>query len=384
MALVPARGGSKGIPGKNIRSFAGKPLLYWVCRAAEDCAAIDATYVSTDDPAIADTARALGLSKVRVVERAPDTATDTASTESAMLDFADRVEFDRIALLQATSPLLTAADLDAGLAHLDAGFDSALSVVRQRRFRWRRDGGAGAPENYDPLARPRRQDFDGFLVENGAFYATSRAILLRDRCRLGGRVALVEMPEESYFELDDETDWRILEGLFARRRRGGALADRLARIRLVATDVDGCLTDSGMYYGPDGEALKKFSTRDGKGFDLLHRAGFQTAIITAESTASAVRRAEKLRVPEAHIGIQDKVACMEEIRARLGLAWEEIAYLGDDLGDLDLLRAAGVAACPADAVGAVADACDIRLRARGGSGAFREFADMVIAAAGRP
>ncbi len=384
VAIVPARGGSKGIPGKNVRPFCGKPLLYWVCRAAQDCAAIDAVYVSTDNDEIAAVARGLGLDKVRVIDRAPETATDTASTESVLLDFAARVDFTHLLLLQATSPLLTSPELDAAAARLAAGAcDSVFSAVRQKRFRWTVDeSGAAHPENYDPLTRPRRQDHDGFLVENGAFYLTSRERLLASGCRMSGRTEIVEMPEETYFELDDLTDWTIMEGLMRRREqaRHGALRERMRKIRLVASDVDGCLTDSGMYYAEHGEEIKKFNTRDGLGFRLLREAGYQTAIITLENTALMQRRAAKMGVEELHQSASDKVAVMAGILRRYGLDWSEVAYLGDDRGDLALLAQVGVSACPADAIVEARETVDLVLQSPGGAGAFREFAEQILSA----
>jgi len=383
VALVPARGGSKGIPGKNIRPFCGEPLLYWVCRAAEECGAIAETYVATDDESIAAAVRGLGLSKVRVIERAPDTATDTASTESVLLDFAKRVDFTHLALLQATSPLLTSGELSQGCTRLiTGGCDSVFSAVRQKRFRWtEQPDGSAAPENYDPLRRPRRQDYEGFLVENGAFYITSREKLLESGCRMSGRIEAIEMPEDTYFELDDLFDWTIMEGLMRRREQiaRGGLRERLRGVRLAASDVDGCLTDSGMYYGEQGDELKKFSTRDGMGFRLLREAGFDTAIITLENTELMKRRAAKMQVAELHQGAEDKVGVMTRLLEGRDYGWEHVAYLGDDLGDLELLKRVGVSACPSDAIPAVRDAVDIVLSTPGGRGAFREFAEMILA-----
>lgn len=383
VALVPARGGSKGIPNKNIRSFCSQPLLYWVCKAAQDCAAVDAIYVSTDSAEIAEVARGLGLSKLHVVERAPETATDTASTESAMLDFCGRVQFDHVALLQATSPLLTATELQQGCERVLSGVcDSVLSVVRQKRFHWSLAAtGVATPLNYDPAARPRRQDHEGTLVENGAFYITSRAGLLESGCRLNGRMGVVEMPEESYFEIDEASDWAIAEGLLrARMQQPDALREKMQRIRLVASDVDGCLTDSGMYYSESGDELKKFNTRDGLAFRRLREAGLHTAILTLENTMLMRRRATKIGVEDLYQGCSDKVAAMQELLDRHGVAWEEVAYLGDDLGDLELLKRVGLSACPADAMPAIREVALLRVGRRGGEGAFRDLADAILAA----
>jgi N-acylneuraminate cytidylyltransferase len=167
---------------------------------------------------------AYGSERVTVVSRSPETATDTASTESAMIEFALNHEFEYMVLIQATSPLLSSEDLKSGLLQYrikDA--DSLLSVVRQRRFIWQPgEDGFVFPENYDPLIRPRRQEFNGFLVENGAFYICSRRLLLDTGSRLAGRITAYIMPEDTYHELDEPTDWPIVERLIkcrAMRRR---------------------------------------------------------------------------------------------------------------------------------------------------------------------
>ena len=299
-----------------------------------------------------------------------------------LLDFAGRVDFTHLALLQATSPLLTSDDLQRGCAAFaEGGTDSVFSAVRQKRFRWSRsDDGSATPDNYDPRNRPRRQDAEGFLVENGAFYITSRESLLESQCRMSGRTVAVEMPEDTYFELDDLFDWTIMEGLMRRRQQlqRGDWRERLPGLRLVASDVDGCLTDSGMYYSEQGDELKKFSTRDGMGFRLLQEAGFDTAIITLENTELMARRAKKLKIEELHQAAEDKVGVMDGILSNKDYGLEQVAYLGDDLGDVELLKRVGVSACPSDAIPAVRDAVDIVLQTPGGSGAFREFSEMIL------
>lgn len=213
VALVPARGGSRGIPGKNIRPLAGRPLIHWVLDALVSVPQIDAIYVSSDSEPIRRSALEFQSQRVYAIERAQNTATDTASTESVMLDFCERVSFDQIILVQATSPLLEAGHIQAGLTAMTQGYDSVLSVVRQHRFMWEDDPLGARALNYDPSKRPRRQDWAGVLVENGAFYITSRERLMSSRCRLSGKIGLVEMPERTYTELDTETDWGIVERL---------------------------------------------------------------------------------------------------------------------------------------------------------------------------
>ncbi|MBE6101411.1 MAG: acylneuraminate cytidylyltransferase family protein [Selenomonas ruminantium] len=214
VAFIPVRGGSKSIPLKNIKEFCGKPLVYWTAKAATDCKYIDEVYISTDSEKIREAVMSLGLPKINVIDRKDETATDTASTESAMLDFAERYSFRHIVLIQATSPLLRSDDLERGCEkYLNYNYDSLLSVVKQKRFIWEVKGGRAVPVNYNLNERPRRQEMDGYLVENGAFYITKRESLLKDKCRLSGKVGVYEMPEETYFEIDEPSDWVIMEQL---------------------------------------------------------------------------------------------------------------------------------------------------------------------------
>ena len=154
----------------------------------------------------------------------------------------------------------------------------------------------------------------------------------------------------------------------------------LQRIRLFATDVDGVLTDAGMYYAESGEEWKKFNTRDGMGIKLLQRAGIITAIVTQERTKLVARRAEKLTIPELHQGVMDKLALVREMAARYGLTLSQVAYIGDDINDLETLKAVGFSATPADGMPQVAAAVDYICRKKGGEGAVREIIEMILAA----
>lgn len=381
VAFIPARGGSKSIPKKNIKQIYGRPLIYWTAGAAAQCPEIEAVYVATDDPEIAHTVDGLGLPKVRSIGRSAETATDVASTESALLEFAEATPCDMIVLIQATSPLLTAQDIAGGLRTIrQTGADSLLSTVEQKRFIWRElEKGKVTAENYDPASRPRRQDFSGYLVENGAFYIMGREGLLRYRNRLYGNVATWKMEASTFVEIDEPDDWDIVEHELAKRhRRDSGLALRCRRIKLVLTDVDGVLTDAGMYYSESGDELKKFNTRDGQGAALLRERGFMVGVVTAESTQIVARRAKKLGIDILYQGVKDKKSLVETIAKERGLALEEIAYIGDDVGDLDVLGSVGLSACPRNAIPEVKRIVAFVCEAGGGEGAFREFAECII------
>ena len=154
----------------------------------------------------------------------------------------------------------------------------------------------------------------------------------------------------------------------------------LQQIRLFATDLDGVLTDGGMYYAESGDEWKKFNTRDGMGIKLLQRAGLITAIVTQERTKLVARRAEKLAIPELHQGVMDKLLLVREMAARHGLTLSQVAYIGDDINDLETLKAVGFSATPADGMPQVAAVVDYICQKKGGEGAVREIIEMILEA----
>lgn len=178
----------------------------------------------------------------------------------------------------------------------------------------------------------------------------------------------------------EQTQQRDQDPMATRKRPGKALASTLKRIRLFATDVDGVLTDAGMYYSESGEELKKFNTRDGMGIKLLQRAGIITAIVTQERTKLVARRGEKLMIPEVHQGVMDKLALVREMVERLGLSMEEVAYIGDDVNDVATLKAVGFSATPADGMPQAAAVVDYVCAKKGGEGAVREIIEMILEA----
>lgn len=314
VAFIPVRGGSKSIPLKNIKPICGKPLVYWTVKAACECRYIDKVYVSTDSEVIRNAVQRFageisGADKIEVIGRSPETATDGASTESAMLEFAEHYIFDNIILVQATSPMLTAGDLNGGYElYATDNTDSVLSVVKQYRFLWKQDKEENAvPMNYEVFHRPRRQEFDGYLMENGAFYICSRENLLKTGNRLSGNIKAYEMDADTAFEIDEPSDWIIIEALM---KKNGLLLDKdpdTKKIKMFLTDCDGCLTDGGMYYSENGDELKKFNTKDGMGLSNIRNKGVVTGIITGENTKIVERRAEKLHINELHQGVTDKL-----------------------------------------------------------------------------
>lgn len=376
VALVPLRGGSKSIPDKNIRLIAGRPLCAWVLEAACLSGVFDKVVVSTDSPRIATIVQGLDL-PVEVLNRPAELATDEASTEAVMLHAAQVLDFDVLVTIQATSPLVQSEDFQKAFSLFKSGsYDSLLTAVRTKRFFWNDDGTA---LNYTPEQRPRRQDFSGSLMENGAFYFTSRSLLERTSCRLGGRTGIYEMAAESAVEIDEREDWAIVERALLDRSTQ-SLHDTLAKINLLVVDVDGTLTDAGMYWSAEGDQLKKFNTRDAKGLELVRKAGVEVAIITSESSPIVTERASKLGIQYCFIGVEKKQQCLESLARELSIDLAEVAYIGDDINDLECLKISGFPACPADAVDVVKVTVRYISKYAGGMGAVREICELICAA----
>jgi YrbI family 3-deoxy-D-manno-octulosonate 8-phosphate phosphatase len=169
----------------------------------------------------------------------------------------------------------------------------------------------------------------------------------------------------------------------ARKRARKSLVSSLKRIRLFATDVDGVLTDAGMYYTESGDELKKFNTRDGMGIKLLQRAGIITAIVTQERTKLVAWRGAKLMIPEVHQGVMDKISLVREMAQRHALSMDEVAYIGDDVNDVETLRAVGFSASPADGMPQALAVVDYVCEKKGGEGAVREIIEMILEAQGK-
>lgn len=163
-----------------------------------------------------------------------------------------------------------------------------------------------------------------------------------------------------------------------------SLAERAGRVRLLVMDVDGVLTDGGMYYGEHGEELKKFNTRDGQGIALLHEAGLETAILTRENTPIVTRRGAKLRIGEVRIGVLDKLAALQEMLEQRSLTLEQVAYIGDDINDVEVLRRVGLAVVVQDAMRQARAVAHHITRAKGGAGAVRELCELILEARESP
>ena len=375
IAFIPARGGSKSIPEKNIKIFCGKPLIFWNLQELQN-SNVDEIIIATDSDEIKSVVNSFNFSKVKVYDRSNENAQDTSSTESVMLEYISNAKLsdeDVFMLVQATSPFTQTSYFNEGL-ELFKQYDSILTCCESKRFSWRN----GKALNYDINNRPRRQDFQGTLIENGAFYISSVADIKSTKNRISGDIGIYQMPEYTYTEIDEPEDWIVAELLMKRFVLKNQTKD-FSKIKLFLSDVDGVLTDAGMYYTESGDEFKKFCTYDGMGFQLLQKTGIKVGILTTEDRDLNRRRAKKLGLDFDFHGAKDKLQIVKDLCDKENITLNEVAYIGDDVNCFSLLSNVGIAACPNNAVAKIKAIPNImQLERNGGDGVVREFVELFL------
>lgn len=377
VAIIPLRAGSKGIPGKNKKKLLGRPLFSWTLGEAI-FSNLDKIYIFTDDEYIIEFVKKeyTWTNKVEIMVRSKESATDTASTEMGMQEFAERInyDFDILCLLQATSPLTSRGDINKCLEKItNENYDSALTVVNTMRFIWNENGES---INYDFNNRPRRQDFKGLLVENGAVYTTTKEQFLESGIRIGRKVAVVKMSEDTLTEIDEKEDWVIMEKLLENRL--SKFKKGMSKIKLLVLDVDGVFTNGCVATGTDKEMSKEFSLIDGMGLELLREDGVKVTVMTSENSDIVKNRMNKLKITDTYLGVKDKYNFLEKILLENNLKRNEVAYIGDDINDLANICSVKWGIVPQNAVLENKLRADLVLSSFGGNGALREAVNFII------
>lgn len=380
LAIVPARGGSKGIPRKNLALVGGIPLLGRTLEHARRAALVDHTVVSTDDDEIAALARAYGA---EVVRRPAALAGDEASSEAALLHVLgefrreEGYEPELVVFLQATSPLRREGDIDRAVETLRRqGADSLFSACPVHGFVWRR-GDRLEALTYDPAKRPRRQDLGEDLLENGSIYVMKPWVLTTFGNRLGGEVAVYPMDPLDSFQIDKPADLELFERLLRLPSAGAARGPDLSAIRLLVLDFDGVLTDDRVVVHQDGSEAVVCHRGDGFGLERLRRRGaVEAVVLSKEENPVVAARCRKLGLA-CFQGYDDKLPKLIALAEERGLDASEVAYVGNDLNDLEAMAWCGVAIAVADARPEVLAAADHVTRRPGGRGAVREVCDLL-------
>lgn len=378
VAIIPARGGSKGIPGKNLRRVGGVPLVARAITAALRCPEIDRVVVSTDDDEIARVAREWGAD---IVTRPAKISGDLASSESALTDAIEQlsarsIDVGVMAFLQATSPFIDSAALGAAVRLVRSRRrDTVFSAVETYGFLWQKSfGGAATALNHDVATRPRRQDREPHFLETGAFYVMRAKAFLAVGHRFFGSIGIVEVPAGTELEIDTPAELEAARAL----ARLVDVPEPIA-VDAVVTDFDGVHTDDTATVTDAGAEAVRVSRADGYGVARLREADIPMLILSAETNPVVAARGRKLGVPVLQ-GVDDKASALRAWADEHDIPLARIAYLGNDLGDLGCLEIVGWPIAVRDAHPVIAAAARVVLDHDGGSGAVRELADRVLRA----
>jgi len=391
VAIIPARGGSAGIPQKNLQLVGGVPLVARAVKAARE-GGIDLVLVSTDDAEIETCALLAGAD---VVRRPSALAGPTSSSESALLHALDAIvsadqsvwihaekgrSFEPmsprvVVMIQATSPFIRPSDLSGAVnrvAMRDA--DCVFSATVTHAFQWGLEDGSLIAIGHSADSRPMRQQLPPRWQETGAFYAMETGGFRQSGHRFFGRLAVQEVPWETSFEIDTPTDLQVCRMLTAMAEPSVGSID----VDAIITDFDGVHTDDRVSVDATGHEYVTVNRRDGLGVQRALTAGLKFLILSAERNAVVSARGEKLNV-EVIQGTDDKRAVLERWLCDNGLEPRRVAYLGNDINDLAPMQAVGWPCVTADSDPAVRASARVVLRSCGGDGAVRELCDMAVA-----
>ena len=380
LAVIPARGGSKGVPGKNLAPVGGVPLVARAIRAAQSSGLVDAVAVSTDDDRIAAVAASEGAV---VIRRPAELSGDQPSSESALLHAWEAFEdssgeaVEVLVMLQCTSPFITPGEVADCVEAVLTGADSAFTAAPTHGFVWRRDPeGDAVGVNHDKAHRPRRQDREPEFLETGAVYAMTASGFWTHRHRFFGRTVLIETDPARVLEIDEPGDLDRARLLAPLLDGPGEVPGR-GDIDAVVLDFDGTQTDDSAQVGSDGNEQVRVHRGDGLGIAALRRAGIPVLILSTEVNPVVGARARKLSVPVIH-GVDDKGAALRDWCSTEQIDPARVLYAGNDVNDLGCFEVVGWPVAVASAHPVVRDAARLVTTVPGGHGAVREIASWIL------
>lgn len=383
--IILARGGSKGIPKKNIMDFVDKPLLAWSILQAFDSGVVDAVYVSSDSDEILDATVRYGAIAIR---RPDELATDTTASEAALIHVLDQMRSEcgtdpeRIVFLQATSPLREPSDIAGAVytfdnQHLDSLFSDA---VLDDFCAWVEDDGVLKGKTFDPWNRGRRQDRKPLYLENGSIYVFKPSLLRDTGNRLGGKIGRYSMPFWKSHEIDTLENAELCELYFRKHLlpywRAKEMSFSKDAIKLIVYDFDGVMTDNRALQLQDGTEAVWVSRADGWGVDQIRKMSIPQLIISTETNTVVAARAKKLRIEVIH-GSGDKKADLLKYCITMKIELSGVLYVGNDVNDMAAMQVVGFPVAPADAHPSIIAIAKHVTRAKGGEGVIKELSEHV-------
>jgi N-acylneuraminate cytidylyltransferase len=399
LALIPARGGSKGIPRKNIRSFAGYPLIAWSIAAAKKSELVTRVIVSTDDEEIAAVARQWGAETpfLRPAELAQDKTTDLPVFMHALkwLEDVEGYRADIVVQLRPTSPIRPQTMVDDAirilLNHKDADCVRGVVPAGQNPFKmWRFNGEEKplgqlleVPGIHEPYNAPR-QILPPVYWQTGHIDAIRTSTIVDKESLTGNTIYPLVIDPKYTVDIDTPADWQkyeaVIYGGLEVVSPGSPRRAMPATIKLIVTDFDGVLSDGRVWVDENGKETVAASRSDSMRIKQMREIGIDVIILSSEVNPVVSMRAKKMKVEAIHgMGLDEKGEALKKYLAEKNIDASQVVYLGNDFNDLPCYEIAGWSVAVADAYPEVLRAADHVLKTNGGFGALRELCDLILA-----
>ena len=376
-AAIPAKGTSSRVPSKNLQPILGVPLFLWAANNLNRVLPKKDIYIDSDSREILDLAEKHGFS---TIERPSDLATNATNGHELMLWQASKIDTD--VLIQHLPPMIFLREqtIKLGIELIEKGKDSAFTLTEDNLYMWNEDGPC-----YDLKNLPNSFTLPKIGIEGMGFYIARKAVLEKEKVRTCGNFQAIPINAFEAIDIDYPEDLEMASAIAQGLDRNSEYIkgiDRLScphNIKLLILDVDGVMTDGGMYYSESGDQFKKFNTKDGIAIKRMVDSGIEVRFLSSGTNIQLIQeRANTLGVKTVYCGLQKKTEILESWINDLNFKKHEIAYIGDDINDLDAMKMAGFVTCPNDAIDQVKRQSNVILDSLGGHGCVREFWDRFV------
>ena len=377
ICIIPARGGSQRIKNKNIVKINNLPLLeYTLISALKSKYVKNDVYISSNSNDVLDIC---GKYKVNFITRPNNISDDYSSSESALIHVLDEYKLknkkdpDIIVFLQCTSPYREDNDIYNAIdTFFNEKLDSLLSVTENKKFLWMKKRTSFLPINYDFKNRKREQDFEGQFEENGSIYICKAKSLRSNKNRLSGKIGFYKMHPFSSVQIDNPLDIFLASALLKKKEY-----NLPKKIELIVMDFDGVFTDDFVSQDQTGKESVIFSRKDGLAIRILKEKGFQLLVLSSEKNQVVKMRAKKLGL-DVKYGMENKLKFLKNYIVKYGYDKKNIIYIGNDINDLECMKYVGFSIAVSDATESVKSNSKIILVNKGGKGAIREMAEIIL------
>ncbi|HDL20802.1 MAG TPA: hypothetical protein ENH30_05930 [Nitrospirae bacterium] len=374
--LIQARTGSQRCKNKMLRDFGNTNLISLALEKFSVSSKSFNLYFAAHEEELLRIGENFECNKIK-----RDESSAKGERIEVVMNYLQQIPEDYVMFINACCPFLTLDTLEKAIhCFKENNALSMTAVVKTHTWYYFQDG---RPVNFLDPTNLNTKSTEPLYAVTHAFHIFNKKRFLENHyfwAHGENDPYFFEIPDKEAIDIDTELEFQIAESLYAREQNQITMriSEKLSKIKMFIMDVDGVLTDAGMYYSATGDEMKKFNTRDGMGLKLLRKSGIKQAIITGENTQIVKDRARKLKIDEVHLGIDNKIAVLESLLSKYSLAPDEVAYIGDDINDLAIFDKVGIACSVSDALDDVKQKADYVTKAKGGEGAVREVCEILL------